>query len=99
MSMGINLIDSAGKSFDVASFSSNTYDSFVITSGTTGSKSYPELEGYTLYAFTQRITGSAGCTCNYVTVTYPANIPTVTWSVLMTGINGTLTQRVYVMVS
>ena len=101
MSYGVRTVDSMGRSLDTSAFSCNTYDSFLITSGTSGSKSYPELanQGYTLYAFCQRVSGSAGCTANFTTIDYPGDVPRVSWSTLATGRLGPLTQRVYVMVA
>lgn len=99
MPFGIVTIDSAGKSFDSSLFSTNTYDSFLITSGSTGSKAYPELTGRTIYSFLQRLNGSAGTSANKVEVSYPSGIPTITWSLLQSGILGNITERVYVMVS
>jgi hypothetical protein len=99
MSSGIKIIDAGGRAFDTTLFSTNTYDSFLITSSTTGSKSYPELAGRTIYSFLQKLNGVAGSSANKIVVSYPAGIPTVTWSLLASGIYGDITERVYVMVS
>ena len=99
MAFGVLTIDSTGRSFNSSLFSTNTYDSFLITSSSSGSKAYPELAGRTVYSFLQRLNGSAGSSANKVEVSYPAGVPTVTWSLLQSGILGDITERVYVMVS
>ena len=101
MNYGMEIMDGFGRSFNTAEFSCNTFDSFLITSGTSGSKAYPELanRGRTLYAFCQRISGTAGHTANTVTTTYPGGVPTVNWFPLAVGYFGPLTQRVYVLVA
>lgn len=99
MSSGIKIIDAGGRAFNTSLFSTNTYDSFLITSGSTGSKAYPELVGRTIYSFLQKLDGVAGSSANKVVVSYPSGIPTITWSLLASGIFGNITERVYVMVS
>jgi len=99
MTYGLRIVDVDGRQFDFGAFSTNTYDTFNISSGTTGSKAYPELVGRSVYAMTQRLAGTVQSWTNYVSVTYPDGVPTVNWAPLRYGPGSSITQRVYVCVS
>lgn len=99
MSYGISVLNSAGQTINTTDFAVVTYDSFLANTATAGSKSYPELVGYTIYAFATRFNVNNASSCSgYVSVSYPGGIPTVSYGLLVNyGVHTDF--RVYVMVT
>jgi hypothetical protein len=79
MSFGVNILLNNGRVIDSSKLTGLVHDLFVVGGGTSGTKGYPELAGYIIYAAVQKfISSPAGViTAN---VSYAFGYPSVNWS-------------------
>jgi hypothetical protein len=84
MSYGFKVVLDNGRIIDSSKLTGMIHDIFVVSGGETGSKSYPELTGYEIYATSQKFSATpAGIV--QVLVSYSGELPIVSWSPTNSG--------------
>jgi hypothetical protein len=78
MSYGIKVVTDSGQVIDSSIIPGTLYDIFVVGGADTGSKSYPELQGFTIYASVQKFAAQPNAITN-TSVTYPSGYPVLNW--------------------
>jgi hypothetical protein len=78
MSFGARIVLNNGRVIDSSKLTGLVHDVFVVAGNSSGSKSYPELNGFVIFSSVQKFTATPG---GIVTssVSYSAGIPTVNW--------------------
>lgn len=85
MTYGIRLLMDDGKVYDSATVPASFLDLISITANATGQKQYPDLVGFTLLVSVSLTGAVYAHGIPNVQVSYPSNIPTVSWSPLRGG--------------
>jgi hypothetical protein len=78
MSFGLKLITTAGQVIDTSIIPGTVYDTLVVGGSDTGSKGYPELAGFTIFASVQKFLAQPnGITST--SVSYSLGYPVLNW--------------------
>lgn len=80
MSYGIKIVNSNGRVYDSSSIPAMLYEVFTIIGGSSGSKAYPELAGYTVDCAMSKTSQDAIETTSDHSVSYDLGYPVVKWA-------------------
>ena len=78
MSYGIKIITSFGQVIDSSVIPGTVYEIFVVAGNATGSKSYPDLAGFEIYASVQKFQAQPNAITT-TSVSYPSGYPVLNW--------------------
>jgi hypothetical protein len=79
MSFGARIVLNNGRVIDSSKLTGLVHDVFVVGGATSGTKGYPELAGYVIYAAVQKFIASPAGVIT-ASVSYAAGYPAVNWS-------------------
>lgn len=78
MSYGIVITTDYGQTISTTSLCGLVHDAFVVAGNATGSKSYPELAGFTIYAAIQKYASQPNALVE-TSVSYSSGYPVLSW--------------------
>lgn len=78
MSYGIKIVTASGQIIDSSVIPGMLYDIFTVAGSDTGSKSYPELAQFEIYASVQKFVAQPSA-ITATSVSYSAGYPTLNW--------------------
>ena len=78
MSFGLLLITTPGQVINTSIIPGTVYDTLVVGGGATGSKAYPELAGFTIFASVQKYLAQPNA-LTATSVSYSAGYPVLNW--------------------
>lgn len=96
MSQGVKFVLSNGRTYDSSSVPVSFVDVITIAGGSSGSRAYPELAGFTLDCSTLKQSSSTSENLSDHSVAYSAGYPVVSWAPSRTGRAGS-TQNLLVL--
>lgn len=80
MSYGIKVIDEYNKVYDTSAIPAMLYEVLAVVGGSSGSKAYPELAGFTMDCATYKESAAAISRASDHVVTYDLGYPVLSWS-------------------
>jgi hypothetical protein len=78
MSYGIKVVTNSGQVIDTSVIPGTIYDIFVVGGSSSGSRSYPELQGFTIYASIQKFAAQPNAITN-TSISYSPGYPVLSW--------------------
>jgi hypothetical protein len=80
MSFGIQILTDYNQLIDTSTFPCSIYEIFTVSGGSSGTKNYPELAGFTIYAGIDKIGFADPKTQSGVSINYSSGYPQLNWA-------------------
>lgn len=78
MTYGIKVVTTAGQVIDTSIIPGTLYDIFTVAGSASGSKSYPELQGFEIYASVQKFVAQPNAITS-TSISYSLGYPVLSW--------------------
>ena len=84
MSFGLQVTNDYGQVIDTSKFTCTVYEIFTVSGGSSGTRSYPNLAGFTIFAGIEKYSPDPALQSG-VSIAYGAGYPVLSWSPIGNG--------------
>ena len=85
MSYGLQILTDYNQLIDTSKFPCSVYEIFTVSGGSTGTKNYPELAGFIIYAGIEKLGFADPKTQSGVSINYTNGYPQLNWAPVSSG--------------